>query len=225
MKNKYIIYRVTFPNNKVYIGLTGSGLKKRKANHYYDVKVGSNLAFHNALRKYKGLEIWEIIHKNIAFEDIANLEILEISNHNSTVNGYNLTYGGEGVRAVLITDETKLKMSLAKLGKKSPVRDDEWKRNISEAKKGNKNGMFGKIPPNKGIAWKDNVSFAGQQSHKLKVSKRVVMLNEKMEELICFKSIVDATIYCGLKSKSCISSAVINNKKSAGFYWKLIKEL
>lgn len=225
MKNNYIIYRVLFPNKKTYIGLTSVGLSKRKANHYYEVRMGSSLLFHKALRKYKGQEIWEILHEDIEFDKIAELEMIEIAKHNSTIDGYNLTYGGEGVRAVIVSKETRLKQSLAKLGKKSPERSDEWKRNISNSKKGEKNGMFGKSPPNKGISFDDTITELGRINFELsraKIRKKIVMMDDNKVELLCFRSLREATEYCGLKSASSISDSIKKGNKCFGKRWKYL---
>jgi hypothetical protein len=48
-----------------------------------------------------------------------------------------------------LSEESKLKMRLAKLGKRRIPFSEEYRRHMSEAKRGERNGMFGKTPWNK----------------------------------------------------------------------------
>lgn len=135
------IYAVEFPNGKLYFGITSEGTSKRIRRHKYDVKKGSNTKFHNALRKYSNQAIWYTLDvvddKYLAYL----LEIFLISEFNTTSEGYNITLGGEGRHGAKASKETKLKQRLAKLGKKAPERNKEWRSNISKAKKGVLNPM------------------------------------------------------------------------------------
>lgn len=220
-----IVYKVSFPNKKVYIGRTCRTLRRRKMQHYGDARRGSNLPFHNALLKYEGIEVWEILHENIKVCEVSELEMLEIKKHNSiiTKNGYNLTHGGEGVSMVEVSLETRAKQSKAKLGKKAPDRNDEWKENISKAKLGAKNGMFGKTPFNKN---KKHTDYMTDDSRKKfldsrnKLKKRLVAMNDSGEDVMIFNSLKEATEFFNYKSKSSIGEACVGKYKVAGFFWK-----
>jgi hypothetical protein len=99
---KGIIYCATSPEGKKYYGRTIQGLKKRKYSHYAAVRSGSNLYFHNAIRKYGESNIkWEIIEerKNENSEKLIQIlnerEIFYIDRDNTIrPDGYNLTKGG-----------------------------------------------------------------------------------------------------------------------------------
>ena len=71
---KYLVYKVTFPNNKIYIGITSKGLEFRKTKHFAELKKGTNYKFHNALKKYPNMEIWEEFCHAFSWEDAKELE-------------------------------------------------------------------------------------------------------------------------------------------------------
>lgn len=123
---KIYTYRIYFPEpDKCYIGQTNN-IEKRMKEH---LRSGSLVC--KALWKYDDWDV-SILHICKSRDVAHTLEIEEIRNHKSVApNGYNLTYGGEGVTA---SDETKEKLSKASLGK---PKSEEAKRNMSKAKLGN----------------------------------------------------------------------------------------
>lgn len=108
----YSIYKATcLVNNKNYIGFT-SNFKKRKKEH---LTSKDNFYFHKALKKYgKDNFIWEILYESHDLEHTLNImEPLYIFIHNSYLEGYNLTTGGEGSPQRICTQETRQKLSKA----------------------------------------------------------------------------------------------------------------
>jgi len=92
-----IVYKATSPSGKVYVGITITSLKERKRTHLRSVKKGSELPFHNAIRKYKMENIrWDIIDRAVTWDELCELEVKYIEENDSYSNGYNLTLGGEG---------------------------------------------------------------------------------------------------------------------------------
>jgi predicted GIY-YIG superfamily endonuclease len=113
-----VIYCLTFPNNKKYIGKTTSQLKERIRCHIKDAfqdKEGK-FAKSRAIRKYMTFNV------DVLFEsDDENLlnekEIFYIDLHNSYgKDGYNMTAGGDGNKYIM-SDETKKRISEALKGK------------------------------------------------------------------------------------------------------------
>lgn len=104
MKN--VIYKITSPSNKSYIGQTVRF--KQRMNCYKNLRCKNQSAIYNAILKYG----WENMQVEILWEKESNtrlivelneLEIKYIKEFNTKVpNGYNLTSGGEGHE---ITDE------------------------------------------------------------------------------------------------------------------------
>jgi hypothetical protein len=102
MENKEsfgIIYKASFPNGKVYVGQT---------------------AFHRAIKKYGVDSIaWKIIDTAQSIEELNEREIHWIKALNSFApnkHGYNMTLGGGGSTGCVPSEETRAKMSIARLG-------------------------------------------------------------------------------------------------------------
>jgi len=122
-----IIYKYTNTfNNKTYIGQTVHE-QKRKVNHksaaFNKNAQGYNCHFYRAIRKY-GWESfsYEILENNVLVKDLDKLEMFYIVKHNSMHNGYNETAGGQGQQNRKHSEETKQKISQAKLGTPSPMK-------------------------------------------------------------------------------------------------------
>jgi hypothetical protein len=151
-----IIYRVTSPSGKVYVGQTTKSLIDRQKSHILSSKnINSpkyNCKFYNALRKYDNLMIWEIIEDNISLENLNEREIYYIQLYDSFFNGYNATSGGENGR--IVSEETKKRISenhskhnlgtrlseeqkqKISLSTKLAMQDIEIRQKISRSKKG-----------------------------------------------------------------------------------------
>ncbi len=144
-----IIYKATnLINGKVYIGQTIKPLRKRKSNHAYDAKNGSNLYFHKALRKY-GIDsfTWQVVCICPNMNLLNEQEKYYILLYNSMDKGYNLTNGGLNYTR---TQETKNKIRKKLLGHPVSLKarkkmslyqqnmTDEHKDNIRKALTGKK---------------------------------------------------------------------------------------
>lgn len=115
-----------------------SGLRHRNSFHS---GARDNIHMVRAWQKY-GEDYFEwIVLEECSVDQLNEKEIFWIEQKDSFNNGYNETGGGGGVRGRVISDETRLKMSISRTGKK---RSESAKRNISLAKRGNRNPMFGK---------------------------------------------------------------------------------
>ena len=104
------LYRITFPNSKIYIGMTGGTLKNRLYEHVrWAYRKDSNYPLSNAIRKYgeNNLKIEPMAVGSREY--IADLEMRAIESFNARDNkvGYNVMPGGIG--GVLL-EETKHKI-------------------------------------------------------------------------------------------------------------------
>lgn len=122
------IYKITnVINNKVYIGQTWKPMFVRFNEHCY---INSCVKLSNAIQKY-GVENFKI--ELIAFAssqeiaDILEVFFIEKYNSNSRSYGYNIRGGGSRGK---ISKDTKIKISIAKRGKKQ---SEEHKNNVSKA--------------------------------------------------------------------------------------------
>lgn len=141
-----IIYKVTnISNNKVYIGQTAFDLKLRKYKHEAMCNT-TGYYFHNAIKKYgpKNFD-WEIICTCSNKDELNNMEKYYISEYKSNDKrfGYNMTLGGESPLGRKHKESSKIKMSIAGIGRKNP-HTEEWNKKIGLAQKGEKNHMYGK---------------------------------------------------------------------------------
>src|SRR6056300_63753 len=98
MGPKGIIYKITSPSGKVYVGQTVRSFEKRMQEHR-DVKSKCS-AVRNAIDKYGDEMKYEIIEDNVPQEQLDEREIYWISYFNSLrPNGYNLKTGGRFYKA------------------------------------------------------------------------------------------------------------------------------
>lgn len=115
MQNKkFTIYKATNSiNGKVYIGFD-SNWPKRKSVHKSSSKNKSNdTKFYRAIRKY-GWDAfeWHILYQSENQEHTLNvMESFFIEKYDSFNNGYNSTLGGDGVFGLIVSEETKKKIS------------------------------------------------------------------------------------------------------------------
>jgi hypothetical protein len=110
------IYKIQFPNGKHYIGLTTTTLEQRTKEHKKTAKIGDTKCLYNALRKYEMVDTFELIEIDTAdtIEELRKKEIRYILEYNSYYmdeNGYNMTYGGEGINGYVFTEDDKQKQS------------------------------------------------------------------------------------------------------------------
>lgn len=134
-----IIYKAeNIINGKVYIGKTVGLLCNRKATH----KKGAigycyNSAFHNAIRKHGWENFkWEILAETDSESKLNALEKFYISAYRKMGICYNMTNGGEGQSGIIVSQETREKLSQTGKGRKH---SEEFKLKASERMKGENN--------------------------------------------------------------------------------------
>lgn len=95
MDKIYKIYKIQFPNGKVYIGQTYN-THKRWLEHLYEASSGNNLKVYKAMRKYHiTINDFYILENNILTSEEANAkEIYYIKKYNAQKEGYNIGSGG-----------------------------------------------------------------------------------------------------------------------------------
>jgi group I intron endonuclease len=160
-------------NGKVYVGQTIHPLSIRWSQHKHNAFIRKlNYPLYTAIRKY-GPDAFDVIEIGQA-EDQNHLDemekaVIDIFNSMDRTKGYNLTAGGQGVRAKPSietrlkmgrsrkgkkhSEETRKKMSLALLGNKRGTGNkgsrgwhwsEEDRKRMSEQRRGEKNGNFGR---------------------------------------------------------------------------------
>jgi group I intron endonuclease len=133
MEFKHIVYKVTSPNGKVYIGLTSKTLEQRKKDHINMSKKRLKSYFYNALKKYNEQLVWEELIFCNSREIASELEKFFIKQYQSydPNKGYNGTFGGDN--KVILTEEVKQKISNTLKGRKHSL---ERIQNIKNSKLG-----------------------------------------------------------------------------------------
>jgi len=113
------LYRLTFPNGKVYIGITSRTVERRFAEHCKNATAGRPQAVSRAIAKYGATAVMVETLVAAPWAYLVELERRAIS-HFGTMGdgGYNLTLGGEGVLGLIASDETRAKLRTAQTGKK-----------------------------------------------------------------------------------------------------------
>ena len=133
-------------SEKWYIGQTIDEEGRFKRHMDYAINKKDNTHFHRALRKY-GLEnfVYCVLEYNVLKENLNLREIDWIEYYDSYYSGYNMTFGGDGAKGVIMSKETRKKLSDALKGRK---KSKETRKKLSESLKGQfvgeKNPMYNK---------------------------------------------------------------------------------
>lgn len=118
-KNR-VIYCLTFPSGKNYIGQTSEILRNRIQRHcagaFYEYRENYGSKKCRAIRKYKAFKV-SVLYECKEEDNINEWEIYFIKKYNTYNAGYNSTIGGEGTLGYHLTEETKKKISEAHKGK------------------------------------------------------------------------------------------------------------
>lgn len=168
------LYRLTFPNGKAYIGITGRTAATRFAEHVTYSRVGKNKgAVHLAIVKYGAANvIVETLAEESNWTRLQELEVQAVAAHNTRPpHGYNLTRGGDGV--VGFDENTRAKMGAANIGRHA---SNETRAKLSVAGKGRKRSETtrAKMRKPKSDAHRSNMS-AAQKGHAVSAEARAKM--------------------------------------------------
>lgn len=115
-----ILYKITFPNGKAYIGVTTESLARRLRRHIGYARANRQYALSCAIRKYgEGSLRAEVIGEADTWDALLILERDAIRDHKTLApDGYNMTGGGEGAFRVSPSEEKRRKISAALSGRK-----------------------------------------------------------------------------------------------------------
>lgn len=160
----YLIYKHTSPSGKSYIGQTKN--YHRRCNEH-QTSAGC-VSFSNAIQKYTWERFThEILVEHLTIDEANILEEQLIKDHNTLApNGYNLTTGGNSRKC---SDETKIKLSIARQLQPIRLHTEESKQKISDAKKGT-------------ISTKKGVPLSDEQKMKLSIAKKGIPKGPNTEE-------------------------------------------
>lgn len=120
---KFTLYQIkNLVNGHRYIGITGRGLATRKSQHLWNARNGGRTRLAAALRKY-GRESFEfsVIEMVATRDEAVAAEINFIEIHRPE---YNVTKGGDGAVGIIVSQETREKLS--KNIKERLTRNGNW---------------------------------------------------------------------------------------------------
>lgn len=236
--DSYIVYMHSFPNGKIYIGITCQNIKLRWRRNGNGYKTQSRMF--RAIKKYGWSNIKSaIIYNGLSKEEAEKAEIELIAMHNSTnkLRGYNSNNGGNSTGRNSI--ETRAKISASKKGKKM---SDEARKNMSIAQTGRKQTektkkILSKI--RKGIPKSDETKIKISKTLKLndyamqrwknilkKQRKPIIQYDLEGNKLAKFDSIsiaACATGICRSNINNCCLKK-IGSKTAGGFRWEYDNE-
>ena len=222
----YCVYKHTFPNGKVYIGITCQKptIRWRNDGSGYKPVKGKVTKIWNAIQKYGWENVnHEILLDNLSKEEAEQKEIELIAFYNSTDDdyGYNISNGGNSPSVTL---EIREKISLSRTGKNygyigeyAPMygkhHSAEAKHKISKATTGENNPFYGKHHSDESRKY--------QRDIRKDISKSVIQKDLDGNIINKFQSIHYASKCTGV-NRQCISFCVKGTYKTAGgFIWEL----
>jgi group I intron endonuclease len=218
---KINIYKLTFPNNKIYIGQTTREYNVRIAEHKRSGNKNSLKKHHGyvykAIRKYG----WENIKHNLILicedfdADYYEKELIKLYKSNNKNYGYNLESGG--TKNKIHSTETKLKIGKAGKGRKIT---EETKLKISEG--------------NRGKVVSEETKQKIREKRKLQViteeTKKKMSITRRRTPVDCFDkngkfirhydSITEASENTGIHDGGIVHVCAGRKKSIHGFVWK-----
>lgn len=237
---EYSVYIHTFPNGKVYIGITARNPIKRWG--YNGQAYRYQPLVYSAILKYGWDNIkHEILLTHLSKEEAEQQEIELIRQYDSTNRnkGYNIENGGsangkhgketrekisQALKNYTRSESHCRNISLAKKGRpmseeqkrkiseggKGRILNDKVKQNISNAKKGNKNPMYSKCLSEEAI----------KKMQQSKGTKRVLQYDDNGTIVKEWDSIRSASKELNIQSKNIYRSCKSNKLKAGGYKWE-----
>ncbi|QIG70836.1 Seg-like homing endonuclease protein [Rhizobium phage RHph_I1_18] len=139
---QFIVYKLTSPSGKSYIGYTSNDLKVRWRCHVSawrnrnKSRTGTSTKLYSAFDKYPP-ELWcrEVIFTSSNKEDALQAERNSISELNTIVHGYNLIKGGDGPSSRITSADQKMNYSAARSAYYETDRGKAWREQLSKQKR------------------------------------------------------------------------------------------
>lgn len=203
--NKYCVYKHTFPNGKVYIGITCQKPHERWESGYG--YKNQSLVF-NAIKKYGWNNVaHEIICDGLSLSEAHAKEIEQISIHKSDNRdfGYNVSSGGFSGSSHTVSDDARRRIGDSHRGK--PL-SEEHKEKLRKAHVGIKLGR----PSAEAIKHR-------QEGGVGRPRKPVAQYSKTGEFIRCWDAILFAATTLGISQTNIIMVCNGKRKTAGGFVW------
>lgn len=216
---EYFVYKHTFPNNKVYIGITSQNPLRRWANGYGYKK--QSYVF-NAICKYgwDGIK-HEILYSGLNKKDAEEKEIELIATYKSNCRkyGYNVANGGSAIGTMSEETKTRISHKLKGIPKATPTFKGKKHKLESRIKLSNK--RKGKMNPMYGKHLSDETKSKMSESHSNGVLCKAIICIETGE---IFISASDVARKMNLSQGNVSSVARGERKHTKGFHFQYINK-
>lgn len=197
----YCVYKHTFPNNKIYIGITSMNPLKRWAN---GCGYKKQILMFRAILKYGWDNVkHEILYSGLTKEEACQKEIELIARYKSNDPnfGYNRDNGGS-----CPSEEMKTHLRELNLGKHH---SEESRKKMSESRKGR-------------TSWNKGISTKKEVVEKIAVAQSLSTLQYSIDGklITTYKSVREAARMTGLQSGAigrCCSGKL---KTAGGYVWR-----
>lgn len=225
MTTKIRIYMYTFPNGKKYIGATRQTLATRQGRNWQRYQHCTSVW--NAIQEFgiKSIKQEILFEGEISEQEAKEFErkyILQYKTSNPQY-GYNIRHGGDGIGSKDISEERRhiLQEQMYDLGKKNKSRivSEETRQKQQIAKLGTKRGALSQETKSKisKANSKENMSDETRIRRIKSKQKKVIAVNNETKEEIVFESGEDAAKHFNVKS-SAVSRWIAGTRRPKNGY-------
>lgn len=212
----YCVYMHTFPNGKVYIGITSQEPERRWRIDGSGYKGTSLMS--NAIKKYG----WENVKHDILFSGLSReqaeakeVELIALYKSNQREYGYNVKQGGDINHGFKLSEETRRKMSEARKGEKNhwygKHLPEELRQKLSVAHKGK--------TINKEAIMRGALKRRGKNAYN---ARKVWQCTKTGEKIKMFDSMADARNETGASLQDIYNCCVGRQKTAHGYKWEYV---
>ena len=209
----YSLYRHTFPNGKMYVGITKATPICRRWRNGRGYVNQPKIA--HAISKYG----WSTVKSEVFLHGLTQQEAkfweqFYIKMFDTVKNGYNITQGGDGLTGIKLSEETKRKIGEANRQKHYPANPEALRKYIRE------HGTWNKGKPLTG----EHLRKISEE-RKRRCNKPIEARDPHTHEVVfTFASCTVAAKFMGVSKENISRCAHGGRKTSAGYKWRYESE-